>query len=134
MPPTADKGDLKDTGHNFLCADVTSTDTDGKKRSVKKRSAKTRGSPKIHRWMNLIDKRRKLIHLGGKKYVSLRQHCNHVCVNIRSYASSDDSALMSTKRGVMLTPCEWECLKANFGTIDDRLNARKLLMTPLDTL
>lgn len=132
LSPTADKGNLKAAGQNFLCSDINNTDC--KDTPAKKTSGKTREPPKIHRWRNDLDKRRKLIHLGGKKYVSLRQHCNHVCVNIRSYSNNDNRALMSTKRGVMLTPCEWECLKANVRTIDDRLNARKLLLTPLNTL
>ena len=79
-----------------------------------KRNSKTR-----------YERRRRLIHLGGQKYVTIRRRCNNVCVNIRSYLDNELSFLSSTKRGIMLTPTEWESLKANTEYIDNQLNVLK---------
>ena len=68
------------------------------------------------------ERRRRLIHLGGQKYVTIRKRCNHVCVNIRSYLDNERSFLSSTKRGIMLTPTEWLSLKFNIANIDNQLS------------
>ena len=105
--PAISTTDTKEIG--APCKQVSTT-TKAAVKSVKRRS-KTR-----------YERRRRLIHLGGQKYVTIRKRSNHVCVNIRSYLDNECSFSSATKRGIMLTPTEWESLKANIVCIDNQLN------------
>ena len=66
----------------------------------------------------------KLIKIGGRKYVSIRSYGGEPRVNIRQYIHDSHDRPYSTKRGILLTPTEWQQLKKNFKNIDTCLKER----------
>ena len=66
----------------------------------------------------------KLIKIGGRKYVSIRSYGGEPRVNIRQYIHDSHDRPYSTKRGILLTPTEWQQLKKNFKDIDTCLKER----------
>ena len=66
----------------------------------------------------------KLIKIGDRKYVSIRSYGGEPRVNIRQYIHDSHGRPYSTKRGILLTPTEWQQLKKNFKDIDNCLRER----------
>ena len=59
-----------------------------------------------------------------RKYVSIRSYGGEPRVNIRQYIHDSHGRPYSTKRGILLTPTEWQQLKKNFKDIDNCLRER----------
>ena len=66
----------------------------------------------------------KHIKIGDRKYVSIRSYGGEPRVNIRQYIHDSYGRPYSTKRGILLTPTEWQQLKTNFKDIDTCLKER----------
>ena len=66
----------------------------------------------------------KLIKISDRKYVSIRSYGGEPRVNIRQYIHDSYGRPYSTKRGILLTPPEWQQLKKNFKEIDTCLKER----------
>ena len=66
----------------------------------------------------------KLIKIGDRKYVSIRSYGGEPRVNIRQYIHDSHGRPYSTKRGILLTPTEWQQLEKNFKDIDTCLKER----------
>ena len=66
----------------------------------------------------------KLIKIGDRKFISIRSFGGEPRVNIRQYIHDTHRRPYSTKRGILLTPTEWQQLKKNFKDIDTCLKER----------
>ena len=66
----------------------------------------------------------KLIKIGDRKFVSIRSYGGEPRVNIRQYIHDFHGRPYSTKRGILLTPTEWQELKKSFRDIDTFLKER----------
>ena len=66
----------------------------------------------------------KLIKISDRKYISIRSYGGEPRVNIRQYIHDTHRRPYSTKRGILLTPNEWQQLKKNFKDIDTCLKER----------
>ena len=63
-----------------------------------------------------------LIPIGNGKYVKVCMHQRNVRINIREYITDETTGRkMSTKRGMMLTPNQWDRLKSIFCDVDKNL-------------
>ena len=66
----------------------------------------------------------KLIKISERKFVSIRSYGGEPRVNIRQYIHDSHGRPYSTKRGILLTPTEWQQLKNNLKDIDTCLKER----------
>ena len=67
----------------------------------------------------------KLIRIGKHKFITIRKYCGEPRINIRDYTYDGCGKLYSTKRGIMLTPAEWQQLKEQCDTVDKFLKQHK---------
>ena len=66
----------------------------------------------------------KLIKIGDRKFISIRNFGGEPRVNIRQYIHDSHGRPYSTKRGILLTPTEWQQLKNYSKDIDTYLKER----------
>ena len=66
----------------------------------------------------------KLIKISDRKYINIRSYGGEPRVNIRQYIHDSHGRPYSTKRGILLTPTEWQQLKKNLKDIDTCLKER----------
>ena len=66
----------------------------------------------------------KLIKIGDRKFISIRSFGGEPRVNIRQYIHDSHGRPYSTKRGILLTPTEWQQLKNYSKDIDTYLKER----------
>ena len=76
----------------------------------------------------------KLIKISERKFVSIRSYGGEPRVNIRQYIHDSHGRPYSTKRGILLTPTEWQQLKNNLKDIDTCLKERMKWMWPCTEL
>jgi hypothetical protein len=51
-----------------------------------------------------------MIHVNGQKYIKLMQQNDKPIINLRAYITDTDGKLHPTKKGILLTPEDWESL------------------------
>ena len=63
------------------------------------------------------------INIGDKKLVKLSYYRKQPYINLREYIISKEGTFVPTKKGILLTPDEWEKLKTEVTNIDDAVTA-----------
>lgn len=62
--------------------------------------------------------KKRTLSIGERKLVGVRFINKKPHINIRAYHKDEHGRMFSTKRGIMLTLDEWECLKRQINDLD----------------